>query len=183
MEDFKRHKLDLHISEYNVLMERNTYYLNVQFVMISGLIIWLTSILPKIFENPTWYYLWGGTLLFQGYEIIIMGLIQGTYSIIKYLEISLKSDVKQLLDEVGGDDFWKYELYNKKTRRIQPLIWEIILVLISSLTVPIVFCVRLIICWDNTFDSIGLLLNIALLIILIKQSRSVISTRKSFHKN
>jgi hypothetical protein len=101
-------EIDLHIAEYNTLTTRATYFINIQFVLLTALIAWIV-VIGQIW-NPKIDYLlnWGLLLGSQIIGVINANMAWETFSIVRYIESDLKPKIRHLIKK---DSFWSYESY------------------------------------------------------------------------
>ena len=174
----KEIEIQLHLAEYNALTTRCTYFTNIQNLLLTALVILVTAgLLVSWNYEPIYVFRWGILFGMQVIGIISAQLFYEENKIIRYLESELKPMIKH---SIGGDHFWKYQLFVAKQRSNKYVIWEYSGVIIAA-TIVAVIAVTRISKWELG-DFIGLFLNIVLLIIYMVMTSYAAKTRKHFWK-
>lgn len=171
-------EIQLHLAEYNALTTRCTYFTNIQNVLLTAVVIWVTGgLLVSWNHEPVFIFRWGILFGMQIIGIISAQLFYEENKIIRYLESELKPAIKRL---IRSDRFWKYQLFIAKQRSDKFVIWEYSGVIIGAAVVAVIAITRLS-KWVLG-DFIGLLCNIALLVIYMVMTSYAVKTRKQFWK-
>ncbi len=151
-------ELDVHIAEYSALTTRCTYFTNIQNVVLSAFIGWLTFMIGFMITHPTYYIFWGTILGSQVFGIISAWLLYEEYNIVRYLESSLRPLIMNILNH---DNFWQYQVYNKKKRTKYYKVWESFGVIIAFFIIFLTTIIRIVFrYWECLGDTLGLALNL-----------------------
>jgi hypothetical protein len=156
---FIEKQIDLHISEYNALTTRHTYYINMQIGLLAagigaGLIV--VSIWK---ENYSFIFIWGLILIWQIINFLFVFNVYDSYRIVAYIESVLKPKIRDL---INNSNFWEYETVLSKNRGMGHRFLELSNVLVIFLI--ILFGVLYRFCNWLLWDWIGLIINFILLI-------------------
>lgn len=172
----KDNLINLHIAEYNALTTRTTYFINIQFILLTALPAWIIVIVNIWDSKLEYIYIWGLLLGVQLIGIINAFVTLEYYKIVTYLESDLKPEIIKL---IKNKSFWSYESFlikerGKKNRKNWSLFFEFLAVIFSGVIIIAIFIYR-IHEWILG-DYIGLFLNIIFLIIqfiLTNQSKKL----------
>lgn len=174
----KELEIQLHLAEYNALTTRCTYFTNIQNVLLTAVVIWVTGgLLVSWNYQPAFIFRWGILFGMQIIGIISALLFYEENKIIRYLESELKPTIKRL---IGSGHFWKYQIFIAKQRSDKFVIWEYSGVIIGGAVVAVIAITRLS-NWEIE-DFVGLSCNIILLVIYMVMTSYAVKTRKQFWK-
>lgn len=111
--DFVDKEIDLHIAEYEVLINRATTFINIQFVLLTALIAWVV-VIGQIWKTDLEYlFNWALIIGAQVIGVINANMLWENYCIISYIETDLKPQITELTKK---DTFWGYEPFLSKLR-------------------------------------------------------------------
>ncbi len=171
---YKEIEIQLHLAEYNALTTRCTYFTNIQNVLLTAVVIWVTGgLLVSWNHEPIFVFRWGILFGMQVIGIISAQLFYEENKIIRYLESELKPTI---IHSIGSDRFWKYQLFVAKQRSNKYVIWEYSGVIIAAIVVALIAVTRLS-KWEIG-DFIGLFCNIVLLVIYMVMTSYAVTTRQ-----
>lgn len=175
--DFVDKEIDLHIAEYDVLINRATYFINIQFVLLTALIAWVV-VLGQIW-NPQLGYIFNWALIIgaQVLGIINANMLWENYCIISYIETDLKPKIIKLTNK---DGFWGYEPFLSKLRETKKTKNSMTLMdFIGTLMAFIIIIATTIYRFNNwiILDWLGLILNILLFVVLFMKTYQTVKLR------
>lgn len=169
--DLNRIEIDLHIAEYNALTTRCTYFTNIQNLVLSVLVIWLTVMIGLWIKNPTYYISWGTILGSQIFGVISAVLLYEEYNIIRYLESELIPKIETLIPK---KQFWQYQTFLITQRKESYKIWEFGTVIFTVMIIIGISLSR--IPWELG-DLFGLILNLLALFVFTSKTYSAAKIR------
>ncbi len=108
--------LDLHSAEYQALVNRNTYLINLQFALLPLPLV-LLALLVQGWDSKTINHhllLWSVGIAFQIIASVWLFLMIEQFTTIHYIESTLRPLMMKSLPEPGL--FWEYELFLAKRR-------------------------------------------------------------------
>jgi len=175
-------EIELHIAEYEVLINRATYYINIQFILLSALIAWIVVIgqiwKPDLECLLNWALIIGALII----GIINAIMLWENYCIISYVETELKPKIHKIINK---KTFWGYEAFLSKLRepktvkytmRFMDFIGSIISILIILATIIYRFHQ-----WEIG-DWLGLISSLLLLIALSLKTYQAMKLRENSFK-
>lgn len=179
---FDGKEIDLHIAEYNALTTRSTYFINIQFVLLTALIAWIIVIgniwNTKLEYLLNWLLLIGAQIL----GIINANLAWENYCIIRYTERELKP---KIIDLIKKETFWGYETYLVKLRDTkQTKISLIFMDFLWTLMAGVIIIATAIYRFNNwiEWDWLGIILNFLLFVALFMKTYQTVKLRLNFWK-
>lgn len=167
-------QIDLHISEYNSLTTRQTYYMNMQIVLLTVGVAWgvvIASIWNKNFECGL---IWSLILGWQLVDFIYAYCFYDSYLIVAYLESELKPKIIKI---IKTSNFWEYETFLSKKRGKAQMFFEFSNVFIMLLIIIIGIYFRFY-GWIS-WDWIGLIINIIIWIFIARLTMLAMKIRKN----
>jgi hypothetical protein len=175
--------LQLHISEYQALTNRSTYYTVIGSTIWPALILFWAIIIPLWNSEHAPYLLWVTCSVVEFALLLWAENVWEQYRNIFYIEHNLKPLIASLLP-LGT--FWDYERFLDGTRKRRPLWreayvgWASICVLasISSYRVSTVIGQRL--PRSHWWEVFAFTLNLGLVVSVIRKERILIKLRQSF---
>ena len=170
-ENLKKMQIDLHIAEYNALTTRCTYFTNIQNLILSVLVIWLTVMIGLWIKNPSSIIAWGTILGSQIFGILSAVLLYEEYNMIRYIESFLKPIINNLLNK---KIFWEYQSFLISQRKESYKIWEFSIIIITGIIIITVSITRF--PWDYG-DFIGFVLNFLTLYVFGSKTYSAAKLR------
>jgi len=170
-------EIQLHIAEYNALTTRCTYFTNLQNVVVSVLVIWITAMIGLWISKPSYFVAWGSILGAQAFGVISAVLLYEEYNIIRYLESHLIKQIKKL---IKGEKNWDYQSFLITQRTDSYKIWEFATVIIAGIVILGVGFVRLPF-WEIG-DYFGISLNIITLYVFGSKTYAAAKIRWNFWK-
>jgi len=180
--EFIKEEIDLHIAEYNALTSRATYFINIQFVLLTALIAWVI-VIGNIWNTKIEYLLnWGLLIGAQIIGIVNANMEWETYSIVRYIERDLKPRICNLLSK---DTFWDYESYliiqrgqkfNSAWSIFTGYFW--ILLAIATIICTIIYRFHNWLIWD----WVGVVLNLLLFIVMTVRTDQTVKLRRNSWK-
>lgn len=172
-------EVQLHIAEYNALTTRCTYFTNIQNVLLTAVVIWVTAgLLVSWHYEPAYVFRWGILFGMQVLGIISAELFNEENKIIRYLESELKP---LLADLIGNKAFWNYQFFIKKQRSDKYEVWEFTGVLIAVAVSALIAITRVSEGW-GIGDFVGLGANVVLTVIYGVMTWYAVDTRHKFWK-
>jgi hypothetical protein len=164
--------LNLHISEYNALTTRQTYYMSMQIVLIAAALAWPLVFVSIWHKGPDYLVIWCFIFGWQIIDLMIIFCFYDSFLIVLYLENKLKPKIGKL---INSDNFWGYHPFlSKKRGRIYS---SIELFNIIGVIVLFTFVIKYQCKTWTLGDWIGLVINIVPFIFLIKVTYNSIKTR------
>lgn len=146
-------ELQLHIAEYNALTTRGTYLINIQVVLLLGMVSWL-GITAVFFDNSHPLAPWIIILVGQVIGVIATWLLLEEHNIVLYLETTLRPRINKIS---SFRFYWQYESFLTARRAKTYVSIEFIASIFAALGIAWVITRRYGL-W-NTKDLIGLVLN------------------------
>jgi hypothetical protein len=163
---FDEKEIDLHIAEYNALTTRSTYFINIQFVLLTALIAWII-VIGNIWNTKLEYLLnWALLIGAQLLGIINAIMIWESYCIISYIENDLKPKICNI---IKNKTLWGYEPFLLKLReKKQTKISMIFIDFFGTIMAGIIIIATVIYRFHNwiSWDWLGCFINVLLFVAL-----------------
>ncbi|HMK24988.1 MAG TPA: hypothetical protein VK483_03090 [Chitinophagaceae bacterium] len=150
-------EIQLHIAEYNAMTMRETYLINIQYILPGSIVVWITVMVGQYISHPTSLICWGTILGAQIFFCISAWLLNEEFIIVNYLETHVRP---LLVDLLKNKNIWKYQFFIQNSRKKTHWLWEytgVIIICISILAIS--FTLK---SW-KLFDTIGLIINVVVL--------------------
>ena len=170
-------EIQLHIAEYNALTTRCTYFTNIQNIVVSVLVIWITAMIGIWISKPSYFVFWGSILGAQAFGIISAVLLYEEYNIIRYLESKLKPIIETLTNKRS---FWGYQPFLITQRKNTYKIWEFSSVIVTGIVILGITIMR-IPSWILG-DYFGITLNLIVLYIFFSKTDDASEIRRNSWK-
>jgi hypothetical protein len=164
-------EIQLHLGEYNALTMRCTYFTNIQNMLLSALIIWITVMITLWVSRPNIFIYWGTVFGVQVFGLISTWLLYEEYTIIQYIESDLKPRITNLINH---KEFWNYQSFLKTKRTNKYKAWEFIGVMIATSLIIVTALVR--IPWDWR-DIVGCGINMIILVLFAYRTYYAVKIR------
>lgn len=172
-------KLQVYIAEYSSLLERITYYLNIQAVFIAGAIVWVSTTFLGAYNEKSYTLGLIGLTGFQFIQVIINGFRNDQYKIALYLQKYLKPKMEEII-QTEYDNYQSYIVkLQVKTQYLFRHLWELFL----SVGLIVFFLLKFYSIQGNkTLIVIIFLLNLIFLSLSTYQSIILFKDRKEINK-
>jgi len=175
-------EIELHIAEYEALINRATYYINIQFILLSALIAWIV-VIGQIWKTNLEYILnWALIIGAQIIAIINANMLWENYCIISYIETELKPEIQKIINK---KTFWGYEVFLSKLRKTKTAKNTMkFMDFIGSLIALIIIIATIIYRFPNwvVWDWFGLILNLLLFVALFMKTNQTVMLRENSWK-
>ena len=171
--------LEVHIAEYQALMNRNTAWITVQYAMWPILPLYATLAATAWNSTHTSIgrgaFLWGGVLVLEVLVFIWQYSAFEQYNTILYLQTELKPTVQTASAEPR---FWMYEEFQARQRGRRPMWWEYMGASSAVVACGAIGIHRL--RWWQTLDWAALFSASAFAGVLVVKAFQLVSLRKAF---
>lgn len=168
--------LQLHISEYQALTNRNTYLVTLQFSLWPILLVFLTLVVQVWNSVDHRLLVWGAALAVQLVGAAWIQLIWEQLNNINYLEERVRPLIRQSL---AYGSFWEYEAYLAQERG-GVFLGDYWLTLIAVLVLPVIAIV------NPPFIAVnvcGLAGNLGGLVFLLWKTKELIQLRRRLSRS
>jgi hypothetical protein len=117
----KEMEIQLHLTEYNALTMRETYLINIQYLVLGSVVVWVTVMGVKYLSEPGSFIGWGSVFVSQIFCMISAWLLNEEFLIVDYIEFHIRPTLVKLLD---NKELWKYQYFLQNRRKKTSKKWE-----------------------------------------------------------
>ena len=185
-EDHSKLQLELHISEYQAVTNKATYYALLSSAVWPAIGLYLTviaalwnQIVARKYGPPS--VVWVSGVVVQGALMAWAGMTSEQYAMVLYVERHLRPLVKEV---VQTPLFWLYEPFNsaRRARTGTYLWWEMSVPCTMAVALLVAASYRALHLRERTYllDVGGFLTNLAMLLVLFRTCWSVVETRRAW---
>jgi hypothetical protein len=164
--------IQLHIAEYNGLVNRGSYFMTLQFGLIVSVpaIALLAYYLYQLPSSARVRSLtgWATIAVLQILGIVWANMMLEQFALVRYIECVLRPEVEQV---TGETQFWLYEPYLIKNRPLNP-VWGNYSVA-GSVVVALIIFALIRFSEFSRWDALGLVMNLGCLIALSLMSSKI----------
>ncbi|HEY6249293.1 MAG TPA: hypothetical protein VI685_04995 [Candidatus Angelobacter sp.] len=166
--------IQLHVAEYNALMNRNSYWIRVQqaiWVLILGSFTLIASLVKT---GPIGFIVWGGAIPVELMFVFLYFATHEMYRNAYYIEADLHKLVE---DVIGIGEFWQYERFLATESDKKPIYSDVAPFWIFIAALVLAAGLR----WRHPWEIlIGLLVSAPGTWLLNRQMHGVIALRKKW---
>jgi hypothetical protein len=191
-EDERKLQLDVHVSEYQAVTNRSTYYTAISSAVWPVIGVYLTVIAMFWTAITRWKYgtplaVWVSAGIVQSALLAWASVVHEQYMMVLYIEKHLRPLVQKA---VATPCFWMYEPFNTARRGSGLYFWwelsvpfAMLFALLATACLRIAFAFRECAPIALLIDSVGLLVNSVLLWVLFRTGISIVHTRSEWERS